>query len=81
MNRWECGVGRGDTNRHGHELGSECLLPDEIQAIARENRVKVRALEGPGPWCGLTYPSDKARAEALLAQLTAQGVYPEGLWT
>lgn len=67
--------------RHGRELGSECLLPDEIQAMARESRVRVRALEGPGPWCGLTYASDKARAEDLLAQLTAQGIYPEGLWS
>ncbi len=65
---------------HGGEQTSECLLPDEIQALARESRIKVRALRGPGPWCGLTYPSDKARAEELLAQLTAQGVYPEGLW-
>ena len=67
-------------SRHVQEPTSECLLPDEVQALVRAGRVQVRALRGPGPWCGLTYPSDRERAVGLLAELTDRGVYSKPLW-
>jgi NDP-sugar pyrophosphorylase family protein len=59
---------------------SEFLLPDVVQAMIREDRARVRVLRHTSQWCGITYPEDRARAEAMIANLVAQGVYPPRLW-
>ena len=59
---------------------SEYLLPEVVNELIAEGRLKVKAGEAPGPWFGLTYQQDMDEVKAGLADLTAQGVYPQSLW-
>lgn len=60
---------------------AEYYLPAAVQDLVASGRARVRVLRGGGPWAGLTYPGDRPRLVALVASLTAQGVYPAELWT
>ena len=59
---------------------SEFLLPEVIQALVREGRARVDVLEAAGPWCGLTFREDEARARQVIAKLVDEGRYPRRLW-
>ena len=61
---------------HATDPKSEFLLPEVVNELISEGRLDVRATEAPGPWFGLTYREDLPEAAAGLAELTAQGVYP-----
>ena len=61
---------------HASDPTSEFLLPEVVNELVAERRLEVRASEAPGPWFGLTYREDLPEAAAGLAELTAQGVYP-----
>ena len=67
-------------NVHGQALKSECLLPDEIQALVSQEAIKVQVLPGTGPWCGMTFTEDVDRVKSLLTDLKSRGTYPENLW-
>jgi len=62
---------------HASDPKSEFLLPEVVNELIAEGRLEVRATEAPGPWFGLTYREDLPEAAAGLAELTAQGVYPD----
>jgi len=62
---------------HASDPESEFLLPEVVNELIAEGRLEVRATEAPGPWFGLTYREDLPEAAAGLAELTAQGVYPD----
>jgi hypothetical protein len=65
---------------HGGKADVEFLLPEVINELIAEGRLKVRAEEAPGPWFGLTYQEDKAEVMSGLADLHARGVYPDRMW-
>ena len=62
------------------ELKSECYLPKASDWFIQNNYLKIRALEAGSEWFGITYKEDKEAAIKRLAELTAQGVYPDSLW-
>ncbi len=64
----------------GRQPRSEFYIPAVIQALIRQGRARVQVLPHSGPWCGITYPEDKQRTAAMLADLVAAGVYPQKLW-
>jgi NDP-sugar pyrophosphorylase family protein len=59
---------------------SEFLLPDVVQRMIRDGSARVRVLRHGSRWCGITYPEDRVRAEEMIAELVARGVYPPRLW-
>ena len=63
------------------ELKTECYLPKASDWFIQNNYLKIRALEAGSEWFGITYKEDKEAAIRRLAELTAQGVYPDSLWT
>jgi len=58
---------------------SEYLLPQVIDTMIQERRARVRVLETPDKWFGVTYQEDKAAVVNALRELVEKGVYPEKL--
>jgi len=64
----------------GISIKTECLLPKASDWCIKNNYLKMRALKADAEWFGITYKEDKEAAVKRLAELSAQGVYPEPLW-
>ncbi|MCL2130543.1 MAG: hypothetical protein FWH35_09345 [Treponema sp.] len=62
------------------EPKKECYLPMASDWAMKNNFFKMRAIKASSEWFGITYQEDKAAAAKRLAELTADGVYPESLW-
>lgn len=61
---------------HGEELKSECYLPSVVDALINGGQTQCTVLASPGQWFGVTYPEDKPRVQARIAELVAEGIYP-----
>jgi hypothetical protein len=59
---------------------AEYHLPTGVQGAMARGEATVRVLRTDDRWFGVTHREDKAQAEAAIADLIAQGVYPERLW-
>ena len=62
-------------------LKAEFLLPEIIDSLIKEDKIKVKVMPVKDRWYGITYQEDKALVSAALASLTRQGMYPDSLWT
>jgi NDP-sugar pyrophosphorylase family protein len=65
--------------RHGNHPSAELPLPDAINALVRRG-ARVRVVETPGPWFGLTHRQDRPAVSAGLRVLADAGQYPNALW-
>lgn len=65
---------------HGTDSSAEWRLPDAIGDLLRRGVARVRAIEAPGPWFGLTHSEDRDRVVSALAELQKRGEYPSPLW-
>lgn len=61
-------------------LKSEALLPNDVGALIDKGLLKVRILETPDAWFGVTYQEDKPRVLKEFETFQKTGVYPEKLW-
>ena len=66
--------------RCGGDAAAELALPEAVGDLIRAGKMRVRAIQAPGPWFGLTHAGDRPLAIAGLRQLHARGEYPEPLW-
>ncbi len=64
----------------GNPLKSEFLLPRCVDTLLKAGLAKVKILTSPDKWYGVTYAADKPMVVAALADMTAAGKYPNGLW-
>ncbi|MBQ8590514.1 MAG: histidine phosphatase family protein [Firmicutes bacterium] len=65
---------------HGDDLKAEYLLPEIIDRRIRSGQARVKVLETPDPWFGITYKEDKAAVVDAIAALIKEGKYPERLF-
>ena len=70
-----------DAFSRDHDATHEMLLPVTIDRLITEGRIKVRVLDAPGPWIGLTHASDLPGAKQALEAAAARGDYKTPLWT
>jgi len=61
-------------------MKAEFLLPTLVGRLVDEGQVTVRALSSGDKWYGVTYKEDKPSVAAAIAQMTAEGLYPDELW-
>ena len=61
-------------------MKAEYLLPRTVDELLKEGRLTVKVLTSADKWYGVTYAADKPVVVDALAKLTAQGLYPDGLW-
>ena len=62
------------------DIKSEYLLPRIVDRLVEEGKAKVRVLETPDKWFGVTYKEDKQAVVDSLRALIAGGAYPEKLY-
>jgi dTDP-glucose pyrophosphorylase len=62
------------------ELKSECYLPLAANSFIKTGKTAIKVLGADANWFGVTYKEDKETAIQQIETLTAQGVYPRGLW-
>ena len=58
----------------------EYFLPSTVSALLAEDKATVKMLYSPDKWYGVTYAADKPVVVEALRNMTAQGLYPDGLW-
>ena len=58
------------------ERTPECYLPSVVASAIEAGYAHCRVLPGGHGWCGVTYADDRPQVERMLAQLAAQGTYP-----
>jgi NDP-sugar pyrophosphorylase family protein len=69
-----------DAFSRDHDSTHELLLPVTIDRLITEGRIKVRVLDAPGPWIGLTHASDLPGARRALQDAADRGQYKTPLW-
>jgi UTP-glucose-1-phosphate uridylyltransferase len=65
---------------HGSELKSEYYIPLLINDNIVNGKIRTKVIECDSPWFGVTYIEDKPIVKGRIAQLIAEGVYPNHLW-
>ena len=61
-------------------LKSEALLPNDVGSLIEDGVLKVRILDTPDRWFGVTYQEDKPSVLAQFEEFQTNGTYPEKLW-
>ena len=62
------------------DLKAEYLLPTIVDQCIRQEKAKVRLLETPDKWFGVTYKEDEPTVVAEIRKLIDEGVYPAKLF-
>ncbi len=62
------------------DIKAEYLLPKIIDDLVQQGRAKVRVLDTPDKWFGVTYQEDKQAVEDAIRDLIRRGVYKEKLF-
>ena len=61
-------------------MKGEYFLPSTVTALLTEGKATVQMLYSPDKWHGVTYAADKPLVVKALADMTKDGLYPDGLW-
>ena len=59
---------------------AEMYLPSVVSFLIETDKATVKVLRTDDKWYGVTYAADKPTVIAALKALSAQGLYPDGLW-
>ena len=80
INELEKGFPEFLASRKEGDIKSEYLLPQVIDRLVSEGKARVKVLETPDKWFGVTYKEDKQAVIDSLRALIASGAYPEKLY-
>ena len=80
INELEKGFPEFLASRKEGDIKSEYLLPQVIDRLVSEGKARVKVLETPDKWFGVTYKEDKQAVIDSLKALIASGAYPEKLY-
>lgn len=67
-------------NENGQNVKSEFFIPYVIDKLIQSGKAKVKVLDTPSMWFGVTYAEDKPTVIMKINELVHKGVYPENLW-
>lgn len=62
------------------KAADEFYLNEALSDAVMRNEANIRVLKTESEWMGVTYREDKDRVASRLAQLKAEGIYPDRLW-
>ncbi len=65
---------------HPADAKAEFFLPAVVARQIAGGRARVKVLQTPDRWVGMTHPRDRAATVSHLRGLVAAGKYPEKLW-
>lgn len=66
--------------RLGQQEKSEFYIPGVVNELVSAKQARVKVLQTPDPWFGVTYREDRPLVVDGVRKLVAAGVYPEKLW-
>ena len=69
-----------EENLPKNPLKCEFFLPSLISELLHAGKAEVQVLHSPDQWYGVTYAADKAMVQEAIRNMTAAGLYPDGLW-
>lgn len=58
----------------------EYLLPDVLDKMIQEGKVKIKVIPTSATWLGVTYKEDTDNVKEALKKLHEEGKYPDKLW-
>ena len=61
-------------------LKGEDFLPSVVTQLLEEKKARVKVLRSTDTWYGVTYREDKPVVVNAIAEMTANGLYPDKLW-
>lgn len=61
-------------------LKGEYFLPSVVTQLLEEKKARVKVLRRTDKWYGVTYREDKPVVVNAIAEMTANGLYPDKLW-
>lgn len=61
-------------------LKAEYFIPLMVNKLVQDNTIKLKVLDTPSKWFGVTYAADRDAVVAKINALIAAGEYPEQLW-
>lgn len=64
----------------GQALTSEFVTPQLIDMLIRNGEARVKVLQSPAQWFGVTYTEDKQMVKNKLTKLVKNNEYPKKLW-
>ncbi len=67
-------------NENYNDVKAEYYLPSAVDELIKSGKAKVKVLNTPSQWFGLTYKEDKKIVRKKILELIAQKKYPEKLW-
>jgi dTDP-glucose pyrophosphorylase len=67
--------------KYSGEPKREFYIPSAVNTLITEGSAKVKVLQTPDTWFGMTYREDRERVTESIRRLVKEGAYPEKLWT
>lgn len=67
-------------NRNSSNPKAEFYLPTVVDHMVKSGSARVKVLQTPEKWFGVTYPEDKAVAVQNIGRLLQEGIYSENMW-
>ncbi len=67
-------------NANKNNISVEYYLPAAVDNLIKHKTAKVKVLNSPEQWFGLTYKEDKVIVKERIQELVNKGIYPEKLW-
>ncbi|QIK70825.1 nucleotidyltransferase [Erysipelothrix sp. HDW6C] len=61
-------------------MKAEALLPNDVGSLIHDGKLKVRVLDTPDRWFGVTYQEDKPMVLKQFETFQTDGTYPSKLW-
>lgn len=66
--------------QNAQNIKAEFYLPTSVNELIRSKTIKVKVLQSPDNWFGVTYKEDKDITIERIRQLIEMGYYPDQLW-
>ena len=64
----------------GSDARAEFYIPSAINALITSGKARLKVLQTPDSWFGITYRQDQPHVAASIRALVARGDYPSPLW-
>jgi len=66
--------------RNANEIKAEAYLPVVVDEMIKSGRARVKVIETPESWFGVTYKEDRPHVKQMITQLVKSGTYPSKLY-
>jgi NDP-sugar pyrophosphorylase family protein len=66
--------------KHRDDAGAEFFLPEAVNELVAEKKVRVKVFVTENKWFGITFKEDLPQVKNSIKRLINKGIYPANLW-